>query len=147
MAERREYDGVAWIQGGTARIPARGEPGGGPIMVDDTSPEIKEHLKREAYKDGLFYGVENLVNIYGAHQPALAKERNATTLAGAKGLTERTLEAYDADVLTAAEAAPTDDALDLRRAFGEYWQGIVNSLAHRPAHTPKLDNSLIGDLC
>ena len=94
-------------------------------MVDDTPPEIKEHLKREAYRDGLFYGVENLVKIYGAHQPALAKERNTTTLAGAKGLTERTLKAYDADVLAAAEGAPTDDArqrftddaLDLRRAL------------------------------
>ena len=106
------YDG-AWIQGGTARIPARGEPFGGPPLIDDTPPEIKEHLKREDLKEGAFYAADKLAELYGSHQAALAEARKTTTLAGAKGLTERTLKAYDDDVLAAAEAAPTDDARQL----------------------------------
>ena len=119
-----DYDG-AWIEGGTARIPARGEPFGGPLLVDDTPPEIKVHLRREERKDGSFFAADNLAELYGRHQTALSEARKTTTLAGAKGLTERVLKAYDADVLTTVEGAPsdearqrfTDDALDLRRAL------------------------------
>ena len=114
-----DYD-RAWIQGGTARIPARGEPFGGPLLVDDTPPEIKEHLRREERKEGSFFAADNLAGLYGRHQTALSEEfRKTTTLAGAKGLTERILKDYDADVLTSDEARQrfTDDALDLRQAL------------------------------
>ena len=47
MTERSDDYSGAWIQGGTARIPAPGEPGGRPVVVDDTPPEIKEHLRTE----------------------------------------------------------------------------------------------------
>ncbi len=125
MTERRDYDEGAWIQGGTARIPARGEPFGGPIVVDDTPPEIKEHRKREEYKDGLFYEVENLAQLYGDHHTTLAEARKTMPLADATGFRERSLKAYDADVLAKAEGAPTDEArqrftdgaMDLRHAF------------------------------
>ena len=100
-----DYDG-AWIEGGTARIPARGEPFGGPLLVDDTPPEIKVHLRREERKDGSFFAADNLAELYGRHQTALSEARKTTTLAGAKGLTERVLKAYDADVLTTVEGAP-----------------------------------------
>ena len=113
-----DYD-RAWIQGGTARIPARGEPFGGPLLVDDTPPEIKEHLRREERKEGWFFAADNLAGLYGRHQTALSEARKTTTLAGAKGLTERILKDYDADVLTSDEARQrfTDDALDLRQAL------------------------------
>ena len=113
-----DYD-RAWIQGGTARIPARGEPFGGPLLVDDTPPEIKEHLRREERKEGSFFAADNLAGLYGRHQTALSEARKTTTLAGAKGLTERILKDYDADVLTSDEARQrfTDDALDLRQAL------------------------------
>ena len=45
MPERRDnYDG-AWIQGTTAHIPTRGASYSGPVVVDDTPPEVKEQLK------------------------------------------------------------------------------------------------------
>ncbi len=125
MTRRTDYDDGAWIQGGTARIPARGESFGGPIVVDDTPPEIKEHRKREEYNDGLFYEVENLAQLYGEHHTTLAEARKTMPLADAKGFRDRTLKAYDADVLAKAEGAPTDDArqrftddaMDLRDTF------------------------------
>ena len=125
MTKRRDYDDGAWIQGDTARIPARGEPFGGPVVVDDTPPEIKEHLKKEEYNDGLFYEVENLAQLYGEHHTTLAEARKTMPLADAKGFRDRTLKAYDADVLAKAEGAPTDEArqrftdgaMDLRGAF------------------------------
>ena len=67
MANRSDdYDG-AWIQGGTARIAARGEPGCGPVVVDDTPPELKEHLKREENKDAWSFRSQNLARLYGDH--------------------------------------------------------------------------------
>ena len=135
MTERRDnYDG-AWIQGGTARIPARGEPFGGPVVVDDTPPEIKEHRKREENKDNWAFRAGNLADVYERNYTAFAEARKTMTLADAKGFTERSLKAYDADVLAIAEGAPSDearqrfseDALDLRDALTTRFMGTEDT--------------------
>ena len=86
MANRSDdYDG-AWIQGGTARIAARGGPGGGPIEFDDTPPELKEHMKREENKDTWSFRSENLARLYGDHYTPFAEARKTMGLGDAKGL-------------------------------------------------------------
>ena len=135
MTERRDYDEGAWIQGGTARIPARGEPFGGPVVVDDTPPEIKEHRKREENKDNWAFRAGNLADVYGRNYTTFAEARKTMTLAEAKGLTERSLKTYDADVLAIAEGAPSDearqrfseDALDLRDALKTRFTGTEDT--------------------
>ena len=125
MANRSDdYDG-AWIQGGTARIAARGEPGGGPIEIDDTPPELKEHMKREENKDTWSFRSETLARLYGDHYTPFAEARKTMSLGDAKGFTERSLTVFDADVLATAKSAPSDearqrfvdDAMDLRGAL------------------------------
>ena len=125
MANRSDdYDG-AWIQGGTARIAARGGPGGGPIEFDDTPPELKEHMKREENKDTWSFRSENLARLYGDHYTPFAEARKTMGLGDAKGFTERSLTVFDADVLATAKSAPSDearqrfvdDAMDLRGAL------------------------------
>ena len=125
MANRSDdYDG-AWIQGGTARIAARGEPGGGPIEFDDTPPELKEHMKREDNKDIWSFRSETLARLYGDHYTPFAEARKTMSLGDAKGFTERSLTVFDADVLATAKSAPSDearqrfvdDAMDLRGAL------------------------------
>jgi hypothetical protein len=116
MAHRFDDDGRARIQGGTARIPAPGEPGGGPVVLDDTPPELKEHLKREQYKDDIFEPTKFLVEAYEKNYPKIAEERRTMTLAEAEGFRNRRMKAFDADVRAMAEAAPSDEA---RRRFSE----------------------------
>ncbi len=116
MAHRIDDDGSVWIQGDTARIPAPGEPGGGPVVFDDTPPELKEHLKREQYKDDIFEPTKLLVEAYENSYPKIAEERRTMTLAEAEGFRNRRMKAFDADVRAMAEAAPSDEA---RRRFSE----------------------------
>ena len=97
MKERRDEDGRVWIQGGTARIPAPGEPGGGPPLFDDTPPELKEHLKREENKDNWSFRSESLAQLYGDHYTPFAEALKTMGLGDAKGFTDRSLEVYDAD--------------------------------------------------
>jgi hypothetical protein len=135
MTERSDDYSGAWIQGGTARIPAPGEPGGRPVVVDDTPPEIKEHLRREAHKDGILYELDNLAKLYGDHLTAFAEARKTMTLADAKGFTERSLKVYDADVLASAEGAPTDDA---RQRFVDHALDLRGALETRAAETESI---------
>ncbi|MDP6884679.1 MAG: hypothetical protein QF830_11120, partial [Rhodospirillales bacterium] len=124
MADRFDDDGGAWIEGGTARIPARGEPGG-PLLADDTPPELSEHLKNEENKDAWAFGAGNTARLYGDHDTKFAEARKTMNLAEGKGFTERSLKVFDADVLARAKGAPSDaarqrfvdDALDLRGAL------------------------------
>ena len=104
-------------------------------MVDDTPPEIKEHRKREEYKDGLFYEVEHLAQLYGEHHTTLAEARKTMPLADAKGFRERTLKAYDADVLAKAEGAPTDEA---RQRFTDGAMDLRDRLKTLADHDPAL---------
>jgi hypothetical protein len=125
MEHRFDDDGRAWIQGGTARIPAPGEPGGGPVVFDDTPPELMEHRKREEDKDARAFRANHTAQLYGDHYAKFAGARKTMKLADARGLTERSLKALDADILARAKAAPSDearqgfvdDAMDLRRAL------------------------------
>ena len=142
MANRSDdYDG-AWIQGGTARIAARGEPGGGPIEFDDTPPELKEHMKREENKDAWSFRSENLARLYGDHYTPFAEARKTMGLGAAKGFTDRSLTVFDADVLATAKSAPSDearqrfvdDAMDLRGALETQFattEGIFNDMKRR----------------
>jgi hypothetical protein len=116
MAHRFDDDGRAWVQGGTAPIPAPGEPGGGPVVFDDTSPELKEHREREEEKDNSASTAVNLAKTYENNYPKIAEERRTMTLAEAEGFRKRRMKAFDADVQAMAEAAPTDEA---RRRFSE----------------------------
>jgi hypothetical protein len=125
MEHRFDDDGRAWIQGGTARIPAPGEPGGGPVVFDDTPPELMEHQKREEDKDVRTFRANHTAQLYGDHYSKFAEARKTMNLADARGLTERSLKAFDADFLARAKSAPSDearqgfvdDAMDLRRAL------------------------------
>ncbi len=125
MAHRIDDDGSVWIQGGTARIPAPGEPGGGPVVIDDTPPALKEHRKREEDKDARAFRANHTAQLYGDHYTSFAEARKTMNLAEGRGLTERSLKAFDTDFLARAKAAPSDearqrfvdDAMDLRRAL------------------------------
>ena len=125
MKERRDEDGRVWIQGGTARIPAPGEPGGGPAVFDDTPPELKEHLKREENKNDWSFRSGALAQLHGDHYGAFAEARKTMGLGDANGFAEWTLKTFDADVVARAEGAPSDearqrfvdDAMDLRGAL------------------------------
>jgi hypothetical protein len=125
MEHRIDDDGGVWIQGGTAPIPAPGEPGGGPVVIDDTPPELKEHRKREEDRDARAFRANHTAQLYGDHYTKFAEAKKTMNLADSRGLTERSLKAFDADFLARAKAAPSDearqgfvdDAMDLRRAL------------------------------
>ena len=142
MANRSDDYEAAWIQGGTARIAARGEPGGGPIEIDDTPPEHKEHQKREDNKDTWSFRSENLARLYGDHYTPFAEARKTMGLGDAKGFTERSLTVFDADVLATAKSAPSDearqrfvdDAMDQRGALERQFaitEGTFNDMKRR----------------
>ena len=85
MTERSDnYEG-AWIQGGTARIPARGEPFGGPVVVDDTPPELKAHLKSQENKDAWAFRSSHTARLYADHYTKFAEAMKTMDLADAKG--------------------------------------------------------------